>query len=248
MSRYFRPRLVLLFALSLFLAPVGAAAEDRAAIEKIVENYIRTHPEVVMEALQKYQDQQRLAQEEAAFQESVRDRVTVPLGDAPAFGPKDAPITLIEFSDFQCPYCARSFATVEGIVRKYKGKLRIVFKHNPLPFHAKARPAHKASIAAHRQGKFWPYREILMTRQGEWSAGDTPKLLNKYAAEAGLDLTRFAKDMADPKLDALIDADMAQGQKIGVQGTPTYVVNGALVRGARDADYFERVIAATKKK
>ncbi len=244
MNRHFL-RTAILFLLLLPLAIAGSAfAQDRAAIEKIVEEYIRSHPEVVMESLQRYQAEQKRAQEEAALQE----RVDVSIGDAPSIGPKNAPITLIEFSDFQCPYCARSFDTVEELSKRYKGKIRLVFKHNPLPFHKKARPAHKASIAAQRQGKFWSYRNLLMTHQGEWSGGDTDAVLKKYASEAGLDMSRFVKDMADPKLDAIIDADLAQAQEIGVQGTPTYIVNGAFVRGARDAAHFERVISLTTKK
>ncbi len=119
-------------------------------------------------------------------------------------GPADALVTLVEFSDYQCPYCRQAHATVTQVEKKYAGKLRLVMKQYPLPFHPQARPAALAAIAARMQGKYWEMHDRLF--------GSSPQLdpdsLERYAQEIGLDVARWKRDQQDPKVAAIIQRDM----------------------------------------
>ncbi|MDC0713207.1 thioredoxin domain-containing protein [Stigmatella sp. ncwal1] len=162
----------------------------------------------------------------------------VELGTAPAKGPSDAPVTLVAFSDFECPFCSRAANTVKQLEGEYQGKLRVAFKHQPLPRHANAKLAATASLAAHEQGKFWEYHDKLFANQ---TALDRPAL-ERYAEELKLDMGKFKEALDSNKFDAQISADSAQGQQIGAAGTPTFFVNGRPIVGAKPIENFRRVI------
>lgn len=229
-----------------FLAPVFYPANIMAADDKnmdaIIKKYIETHPEVLVEAIQKYYAKQRKKDAKSKIEDSFQNRVTLPLGGAPSAGPEKAEVVLVEFSDFQCPFCARVSGTLHNLRDKYKGKLRVVFKHLPLPFHKKAPGAAKASLAANEQGKFWPYRDLLMSRQAEWGAGNENELFIKYAKELELDITRFKKDVNKKEFQKIIDKDMALAKKLGISGTPTFFLNGVRLGGAQPQSAFENII------
>lgn len=169
---------------------------------------------------------------------------TVVLGNAPVKGPKNAPITLVAYSDFECPFCARAVPTLQGLEEKYKGKLRIAFKHQPLPFHTHARLAAIASLAAHEQGKFWPYHDVLFAHQRELD----PASLERHAQKLGLDMKRFKAALGSKKLAAQVDADIAEAKALGVSGTPTFFINGRILVGAQPLEAFQRVIDEELKK
>ncbi len=141
-------------------------------------------------------------------------------------------LTVVVFTDLQCPFCVRLGATLEQLAAKYGAKMRMVLKHNPLPFHKLAMPLHRAVLAAGRQGKTWPLYSALM------AAGPTPPVeqfedwLLLRATTAGLDLKRWQADRGDAGLDALIAADLRQGETVGVDGTPTFFINGRRIMGA----------------
>ncbi|MDH5511418.1 MAG: DsbA family protein [Nitrospinota bacterium] len=236
---------VLLLSLAITgISPAPASAMDQQEVEKIIQEYIRNHPEEVAAAMQKFQVEQRRAQEEAELKQALANRVEAPVGDSPTQGPANAPLTIVEFSDFQCPYCANSVGTIHTLMQKYAGKVRLVFKHTPLPFHDKAPAAHKASMAANEQGKFWEFRQILMATQKDWEKEENGKAkFITYAKQLGMDAARFEKDMDNPKYQSALEEDMALAKKLGVRGTPTYFLNGARVVGARGLDYFEKVIS-----
>lgn len=219
-----------------------ALAADREEIERIIKNYIETHPEVIYQTLSKYQDEKRKEAELAQFEQSLKRRFHVPVAGSPAKGPEDAAVTVVEFSDFQCPYCARSLGTLEALDKKYEGKVRFVYKHYPLANHAKAKPAAIAAMAAGEQGKFWEYHDLLMARQREWGAGNERELFRKYAGELGLDVERFSADLGKAEFRKQIEADMALGKKLGVRGTPGFFMNGVYVYGARSLDYMSMVV------
>jgi len=221
---------------------------DKKEMETVVRDYIKNHPEEIAGAMQKHQAAQQAQQEEAALKQALANRAQVTTGDAPSIGPDNAPITLVEFSDFQCPYCARAVGPIGEVMRNHKDKIRMVFINAPLPMHPKAPDAARAAMAARLQGKFWEYREKLLGKQDEWSsAADPKKSFIQYAKELNMDTARFEKDMARPENKKRLDDDMALAAKLGVNGTPTYFVNGVRVIGAREAAYFERVIAAVSK-
>jgi len=160
-----------------------------------------------------------------------REARTQPLGDEPwrallggtppAFGPHDAKVTIVEFSDFQCPYCAQASETVKKIRDTYGDKVRFVFRQFPLSFHANARSAAEAALAAHAQGKFWQYHDRLFARQGALDR----KSLESYAQELGLDVPAFRKGLDERAFDSQIEADIALGRTAKVDGTPTMFIN-----------------------
>jgi protein-disulfide isomerase len=142
-------------------------------------------------------------------------------GSPPAFGPETAKVTIVEFSDFQCPYCAQASETVKQIRDKYGDKVRFVFRQFPLSFHQNAHGAAEASLAAHAQGKFWPYHDRLFQKQGSLDR----KSLEAYAQEVGLDLPAFKRSLDDGTFDGQIDTDVALARDAKVDGTPTMFIN-----------------------
>jgi protein-disulfide isomerase len=153
---------------------------------------------------------------------------TIAVADSPLRGKPTAPVTIVEFSDFQCPFCARANPIVEDVLKRYPNQVNYVFKHFPLAFHGAARPAAIASMAAQEQGKFWEMHEVLFANQATLDANK----MEEYAKQAGLDLARFKKDLEAKKAeyDKRIEADLALGQSVDVRGTPTLYVGGKKVR------------------
>lgn len=137
-----------------------------------------------------------------------------------------APITIVEFSDFECPFCGEAAPIIERLIREQEGKVKLVFLQYPLDGHTHAQPAARASIAAGKQGKFWEMHDILFAHQRNL----TPEDLDRYAAELGLDMARFHADMESPETQAVIDANKAAGHEVDVTGTPTIFVNGRRFR------------------
>ena len=163
----------------------------------------------------------------------------VPFDDAqPTKGPKDAKVTIIEVSDFQCPFCSRATPTVKQIMDAYPNDVRVVWANNPLAFHKDAMPAAKAAYAAHKQGKFWEMHDKLFANQREL----TPENFEKYAQELGLDLAKFKADMASPEIEQQIKKEQALYTSRGARGTPGFFINGRLVSGAQPFDNFKNVI------
>ncbi|MEZ4254326.1 MAG: thioredoxin domain-containing protein [Polyangiales bacterium] len=148
--------------------------------------------------------------------------VSIDVTGAPVRGAPMAPITVIEFSDFECPFCGRAFPIVEQILREFQGKVRVVFLNYPLSGHVRAMPAARAAVAAGKQGKFWEMHDMLFRNQTALEDED----LRKYAQAIGLDVAKFEADLASPEVQAKVDADRAKGEKVNVQGTPTFFVNG----------------------
>lgn len=158
--------------------------------------------------------------------------------DAPVRGPADAPITIVEFSDFQCPFCRRMRAPMDGLLDEYAGQVRIVYRHFPLSSHPLAMPAAEASLCANEQGLFWPYHDLLFEHQETLS----PEALRELAAQVELDLSAFDACVADSRYRAAVEMDLAAGREAGVQGTPAYFVNGKPVFGAESIEVFRQLI------
>jgi protein-disulfide isomerase len=169
----------------------------------------------------------------------------IPVGDSPIMGKADAPVALVEFSDFQCPYCARVVPDLKALLDKYPDKVKLVYKHFPLDFHQNARPAAIATMAAQEQGKFWQYHDVLFQNQ---SALDGAKL-EEYAKQAGLDVARFKKDFEAKKAeyDKRVAADLQLGAQSGVQGTPSLYIGGKKVRDRSLAGMSALVEEALKR-
>jgi len=148
------------------------------------------------------------------------------------FGPENAKVTIVEFSDFQCPFCSRAATAVSEIKKQYEGKdVRFIFRQFPLNFHKQAHLAAQASMAAAEQGKFWEFHDTLFENQREL---ERPKL-EEYAKKVGLDLAKFKKALDDGAHKEAVDADYKLGEEVAVSGTPTMFVNGARVANPTDS-------------
>jgi len=159
------------------------------------------------------------------------------IGNAPVFGLKDAPVTIVEFSDFQCPYCAKLDPVLKQVLAKYPKEVKLVFKFFPLPFHKLAMPASKAALAAGKQQKFWEYHDELMKNYNQLSE----QKLVEIGKKIGLDMKRFIRDRQDPHWVNFIRDDMQEAAKNQVRGTPTVFVNGRRMR-SRTLVAFEQAI------
>jgi protein-disulfide isomerase len=166
------------------------------------------------------------------------ERVRIEAGSAPVRGAAGAPVTVVVYSDFQCPFCARGADRMKEIAQRYGERVRFVFKHQPLPMHGDAKLAAVASIAAAEQGRFWEFHDALFARQGELDRAG----LRQRAAELGLDGERFAQALDDAGLAAKVAADQEEAERLGVRGTPTFFVNGRKLIGAQPLASFTAVI------
>ncbi len=162
----------------------------------------------------------------------------IPLGDSYFQGQEKAALTIVEFSDLQCPYCAQSAPILDSLVRAYPNEVRIIFKNFPLSFHPQSRPAAAAALAAGKQGKFFEFRYRVAPQFRNLN----DSLYLAVAKELKLDLVQFKKDMVlTPEVNAILEADVSLGRQIGVEGTPTLFANGRLAED-RSFEYFERLI------
>lgn len=160
------------------------------------------------------------------------------LSGRPVKGKADAKVTVVEFSDFECPFCSRAVAGVEAILKAYPDDVRVVFMHYPLSMHKNAMPAAVASQCANVQGKFWPFHDAVFASQKELT---TDKFV-AHAKATGIDVDKFKACLDDPKTRKFVTSDMEQGNKAGVQGTPAFFINGEPHQGVPTADTIKQYI------
>jgi protein-disulfide isomerase len=165
-------------------------------------------------------------------------RVAVQVDAAPARGPASAPVTLVEFSDFQCPYCKRLGPTLKQLEERYEGKVRFVFRNFPLGNHADAAKAAEAGACAHDQGRFWDMRNALFEQQQSLKPAD----LRRIATDLELDMDAFNDCLDSEKHASLIQRDIEQGGRYGVRSTPTLFINGRLLKGAQPLNELVAVV------
>lgn len=165
-------------------------------------------------------------------------RLEIATAGHPELGNRGAPVTLVEFGDFQCPFCERSEATLKKLRDKYGDKLRLVFLDFPLSFHAHAMDAANAARCAGEQGRFWPYHDLLFAGQKRLD----PAGLKEAAKQAGLDTAKFDACFKHDKYQDAIRKDIDQGETLGVDGTPTFFINGVRLVGAQPTSAFEKII------
>jgi protein-disulfide isomerase len=168
----------------------------------------------------------------------------VELGDGQAIGPDTALVTIVTFSDFQCPFCKRVGPTIESLRKEYGADLRYVFKHNALGFHKDARPAAIAAEAAGEQGKFWEMHDKLFENQRDLTEAN----FIAWARELGLDVKRFERDLDRATLADRVDQHQRQANALGARGTPAFFVNGRHLSGAQPIESFRALIDEEKKK
>ncbi len=158
--------------------------------------------------------------------------------NSPWKGTEGAPVTILEFTDFQCPYCARAAATMDQLVAAYPGQVILYVKNNPLPFHKNAPGAALASLAANAQGKYWEMYDLLFKNYRELSMEN----IHKFAEEIGLDMEKFKKDMEKQELKDQIKSDQMQAKQAKATSTPTFFINGRKMSGAQPLNNFKKVV------
>ncbi len=166
-------------------------------------------------------------------------RVNVAANGFPARGPAAAPVTIVEFSDFQCPFCSRITPTLEQVVSKYGNKVRLVFRQFPLPMHPNAAKAAEASLCANEQGKFWEMHDAMFKDQAGLAVDG---LKSKAAGIAGINAASFNSCLDSGKETPAVQSDMKAGTKAGVNGTPAMFINGRFISGVVSADDLSKVI------
>lgn len=165
-------------------------------------------------------------------------RQVIAKADRPSTGPDNAPIQLIEFSDFQCPYCESAFPTVKQVLNTYGDRIHFTYRHYPLTIHPRARPAAEASQCAAEQGKFWQFHDKLFGDQSRLGDED----FKRDAVQLGLDTAQFNACVDSHKYQADIDTDIHAGDEAGVSGTPAFYINGRMLSGAQPFEAFKRII------
>ncbi len=170
----------------------------------------------------------------AAAAEPVRQ---IPLADTSIRGPQSAAVTIVEFSDFQCPYCAQAKGLVDQVLAAYPKDVRFAYKNFPLPMHPNADPAARAALAAGKQGKFWEMHDALFAQSGNLS----PAAIRAIAEKLRLNVSKFEADMDSPAVKEQLDVEVRQGKVAGVRGTPTFFINGRLAQ-TRSLAGFKAII------
>jgi len=214
---------------------------------KAFEKYSQSEKgkEVVGKAAQSYfealrdkarKDQE--AQQQNEMENQFKNPVKIDIGSSPVHGNAAAKVTIIEFSDFECPFCSRGKATMDEVMKAYPNDVKVVFKNLPLPFHKNATPAAKAAWAAGKQGKFWEFHDELFANQR--GLGD--EFYTATATKLGLNLDKWKADMASEEATKSIEADKALAEANGISGTPGFFVNGVAVKGAYPFDHFKSIV------
>jgi protein-disulfide isomerase len=163
-------------------------------------------------------------------------------------GPKDAPLTLVEYSDFECPFCTRGYQTVMDLMKKYPGKIRFIYKHLPLNFHEQAMISSQyyEAIRLQDEKKAFEFHDEIFKNQGKLKNGTA--FLDSITKKVGADLAKVKKDVNSDAVKNRIEADMKEAASFGMQGTPGFLLNGVPVRGAYPADYFVGLVDELQKR
>ena len=160
-------------------------------------------------------------------------------------GDANAPVTLVEYTDFQCPACGAYYPILDQLSKDLEGKMKFVVRHYPLiQIHKNALPSARAAEAAGRQGKFWEMYDVLFANQKEWSNADDPtkSIFPAYATRVGIDVEKFKQDMTDSSLDEKINQDRATGNELKISGTPSFFLNGKKLENPSSVDAFKKAI------
>ena len=240
-----------------FLSCTAVQAREITGDE--LEKALRKNPKVLIEAIkankkaifdilsQAASEEQARVQNEAqeaekqAFDDSFKHPLVPAIDDKTRIrGAKDARYTLVEYADFQCPYCSAGFHTVEELRTRYGANLRFIFKHLPLPFHPQAMPAAQwiEAIAIQSPEKAWQFHDILFENQDKLGVD----FFRKTARDLGIDVNKCEQDVESQTVKDRIAADMAEAKKYGFNGTPGFLLNGIPVKGAYPVEHFEGII------
>lgn len=239
---------VAILAFGLLAAGVPAAAaepltpDQKTAVQAIVRDYILQHPEVVLEALQAIEARRKAEEQSAAQAALVEHRRALERSDGdPVLGNPDGDVTIVEFFDYQCGYCKTMMGPLLELVHA-DGRIRLVLKEFPI-LGPESVVASRASLAALRQGRYEAFHKSLMSLRGRLSEA----AIWQAAGEAGLDVPRLRKDMADPAVEARINANYELAQALRIEGTPAFAIGRALVPGAAPKEHLVELVRKARE-
>ncbi len=215
-------------------------------LEEQVLQIIRDNPQVIIESVQAYQQQEedRMRASRQAFLQQMRTNPAAVIGNSPTFGAAEQKIVLVEFSDFQCPFCAQAHQTIKAFMEKYKGEVTLTYKHLPLAsIHPQAMPAAKAAWSAQQQGKFWEYYDALFKQQKDLGEN----LYVAIAEKLNLDLAKFNRDRQSKEAEAAINQDLQLARQLGINSTPFFFLNEEAFSGALELPEIEQILAKVKQ-
>jgi protein-disulfide isomerase len=158
----------------------------------------------------------------------------------PSRGPDDAIVTIVEFSDFQCPFCGRVVQTIDRVLAKYPTQVRFVFRNLPLSIHPRAQAAAEAAACAGNQGNFWDYHDLVFANR----KADSDEDFERHASELGLDMQAFRQCVQNRETQQIVEADIAAAERLRISGTPSFVINGIPLHGAQGLEAFSEIIDA----
>jgi protein-disulfide isomerase len=210
----------------------------------------RALADIIIQAVKAGKDPQKAVAEsdfikrKSATPALLEEAVALPVSGAPVKGPAGARIALVEFSDFECPYCSRAVPKIDAILKAYPNDAKLIYKQFPLPNHPHARMAAQAAVAAQSQDKFWPMYDKLFANFNKLSEATVVAL----AKESGLDMARFEAERNSAKAKAVVDRDIADGTKVQIAGTPTLFINGKRYNGPLDMTVLKPILDAELKK
>lgn len=224
------------------------AHPEVALSEAQILKVLREHPQVVVESVQAYQ--QKLQETQAQAQTDARKKrievlnISTLIGSSPTTGARDQQLVLVEFSDFQCLYCGKAYATVKEFMAKHRAEVTLVYKHLPLlQIHPQALPAAQAAWAAHQQGKFWPYHDALFANQGNLQ----DSVYVRIAKSLKLDIKRFERDRKSTASSTAIQADLDIANRLELDGTPFFLMNRTFLSGVVPLEEMERALVDAKQ-
>lgn len=224
---------LLLATTALTACKQNAETSDKVMTEEqvkmIVDNYIEENPDKIFNEINNYMAKLQAEQIKKAFKIDSQ---------TPIKGDSQSVITITTFSDFECPFCQRVNPTLDAILEKYQGKVKVAYKHLPLPFHAHSQSAALASIAANNQGKFWEFHDALFRNMQNLNQ----ETYLKIAKKLNLDIDKFKADMQSDESKAKIAKDMQQAEMLQITGTPHFIINGEQLSGALPKEEFVKVI------
>lgn len=242
------------------LLDAEVTAKVSLVTEKEIEDFyqankarMRADDTEVRQKIRAFLQQQKLTARREAFVESLRSqgkvvvrlqpppaiRVEVSTEGAPIRGAAGAPVTVVEFSDFECPFCKQTHPTLKQLLERYPDKVRLAYRDFPLDsIHPQARRAAEAARCAQDQGKFWEYHDALFTQSPQLALED----LRRYAGQVGIDVTKFDSCLAAGTHKAAVQRDLDEGNRLGITGTPAFFVNGRTLTGAQPLEAFTRLI------
>lgn len=254
---------LLLLTLALALTACNSDKNIKEQVSKVLKENpdvfvkaIEENPVAFMEAIQnaaksaqsemaKKRDEEEKKKLEEAYSNPLKPNIE---SDRPIRGSKSAPLVLVEYSDFECPFCSRGFNTVQELREEYGDKIQFIYKHLPLDFHKAAliSAQYFEAIALQNADKAFKFHDEIFNNQRKLKSGE--KFLQEVAKSVGADMAQLKKDLSSKKVMARIEADQEEAHKFGMQGTPGFLLNGVPVKGAYPKEHFVQIVEELKKR